>query len=126
MGTRLTSLKIVSFPTLLFTPIWIVYHTAGSFCTPAWPTYFITLQCDSLAGLIVNPIHPVAHMSPQNPISLWDFIWGLILGVNIIYMLFCFFKLFLIGCIYSRYGVDHENSVNMPILKMLSAGKEKC
>ncbi len=35
------------------------------------------------------------------PISLWDFACNrLILGVNTMYMLFCFFKLFLVGYVY--------------------------
>ncbi len=40
-------------------------------------------------------------MSPENTqLKLMGFYMeGLILGVNTMYMLFCFFKLFLIGCI---------------------------
>ncbi len=39
-------------------------------------------------------------MSPENTHKLMEFYMeGLILGVNTTYMLFCFFKLFLVGCI---------------------------
>ncbi len=38
-------------------------------------------------------------MSPDNTHKLIFYIEVLILGVNTMYMLFCFFKLFLIGCI---------------------------
>ncbi len=39
-------------------------------------------------------------MSPENTHKLMGFYMeGLILGVNTMYMLFCFFKLFLVGCI---------------------------
>ncbi len=45
---------------------------------------------------MVNPIHPIApitHMSPENTHKLMGFYTeGLILGVNTMYMLFCFFK----------------------------------
>ncbi len=38
-------------------------------------------------------------MSPENTHKLMGFYMeGLILGVNTMYMLFCFFKLFLVGC----------------------------
>ncbi len=39
-------------------------------------------------------------MSPENTHKLMGFYMeGLILGVSTMYMLFCFFKLFLVGCI---------------------------
>ncbi len=44
--------------------------------------------------------HYSAHMSPENTHKLMGFYMeGLILGVNTMYMLFCFFKLFPLGCI---------------------------
>ncbi len=40
-------------------------------------------------------------MSPENTHKLMGFyVDGLILGIHTLYRLFCFFKLFLIGCIY--------------------------
>ncbi len=48
-----------------------------------------------------NPIHPTARMNPENTNKLMGFYmeaFKLILDVNTMYMLFCFFKLFLIGC----------------------------
>ncbi len=44
-------------------------------------------------------------MSPENTHKLMGYYMeGLILGVNIMYVLFCFFKLFLVGCI----GLSNE------------------
>ncbi len=41
-----------------------------------------------------------ARTSPKNTHKFMGFYMeGLILGVNAMYMLFCFFKLFLVGCI---------------------------
>ncbi len=46
-------------------------------------------------------------MSPENTHKLMGFYMaGLILGVNTLYRLFCFFKLFLIGCIGLIKGRD--------------------
>ncbi len=46
-------------------------------------------------------------MSPENTHKLMGFYMeGLILGVNTMYMFFCFFKLFLIGCIGLRRQRD--------------------
>ncbi len=47
-----------------------------------------------------------ARMSPENTHKLMGFYMeGLILGVNTMYMLFWFFKLFLVGCIELILGV---------------------
>ncbi len=47
-----------------------------------------------------------ARMSPENTHKLMGFYMeGLILGVNTLYMLFCFFKQFLIGCMGLSYSV---------------------
>ncbi len=46
-------------------------------------------------SLSINPIHLIVPMSPHKLMGIY--MEGLILGVNTMYMLFCFFKLFPIG-----------------------------
>ncbi len=74
----------------------------------------IVLTCGGLGGLLFEdgPVFKVcnrrnltinpysARMSPENTHKLMGFYMKvIILGVNTMYMLFCLFKLFLIGCI---------------------------
>ncbi len=62
-------------------------------------------------------------MSPENTHKLMGFYMkGLILGINTMYMLFCFFKLFLIGCIglrlctYTAYSLVSESTKTFDML----------
>ncbi len=51
----------------------------------------------SLFCSLSTPIHLKVPMNPHKLMGIY--MEGLILGVNTMYMLFCFFKLFPIGCI---------------------------